>query len=102
MVIRLSDVNDNSPRLARKQWDLTVQETWGDRAPDNTTLLEIAAADRDTANYFYYRVRRTCWQQTQGEIGGNMKGGACWVQGGGRKNGYRGRHEKAAGGERES
>ncbi|XP_050704354.1 putative neural-cadherin 2, partial [Eriocheir sinensis] len=56
VVIRLSDVNDNSPRLARKQWDLTVQETWGDRQPENTTLLEIAAADRDTANYFYYRV----------------------------------------------
>ncbi|XP_050721664.1 putative neural-cadherin 2 isoform X2 [Eriocheir sinensis] len=56
VVIRLSDVNDNSPRLARKQWDLTVQETWGNRDPDNTTLLEIAAADRDTANYFYYRV----------------------------------------------
>ena len=56
MVIRLSDVNDNSPRLARKQWDLTVQETWGDREPENTTLLEIAAADRDTANHFYYRV----------------------------------------------
>lgn len=62
MVIRLSDVNDNSPRLARKQWDLTVQETWGDREPDNTTLLEIAAADRDTSNYFYYRVRWACWQ----------------------------------------
>ncbi|XP_045138941.1 putative neural-cadherin 2 isoform X2 [Portunus trituberculatus] len=56
VVIRLSDVNDNSPRLARKQWDLTVQETWGDKEPENTTLLEIAAADRDTANHFYYRV----------------------------------------------
>ncbi|XP_045132549.1 putative neural-cadherin 2 [Portunus trituberculatus] len=56
VVIRLSDVNDNSPRLARKQWNLTVQETWGEQEPENTTLLEIAAADRDTSNYFHYRV----------------------------------------------
>lgn len=54
----MSDVNDNSPRLARKQWNLTVQETWGEQEPENTTLLEIAAADRDTANYFHYRVRQ--------------------------------------------
>lgn len=77
----MSDVNDNSPRLARKQWNLTVQETWGDSSPENTTLLEIAAVDRDTANYFYYRVRRTCWQEAHGEIGGNMEGKCVAVQG---------------------
>ena len=70
----MSDVNDNSPRLARKQWNLTVQETWGDQEPENVTLLEIAAADRDTANYFHYRVR-----QGEGKGEGEGEGrGAAW------------------------
>ncbi|XP_045130739.1 neural-cadherin-like isoform X2 [Portunus trituberculatus] len=56
VIIRVSDIDDNPPRLARKRWDLTVQETWGNSGSANTTLLEIAASDRDAASYFYYRV----------------------------------------------
>lgn len=56
MVVRLADVNDNSPRLARQLWELEVDETWGKGPPNNTTILEVSAADRDTSNYFYYRV----------------------------------------------
>lgn len=58
MVVRLLDVNDNAPRLARRVWDLEVDESWGQEEPgDNaSTILEITAADPDTANYFIYRV----------------------------------------------
>ncbi|XP_069945504.1 putative neural-cadherin 2 isoform X2 [Cherax quadricarinatus] len=56
VVVRLADVNDNSPRLARQLWELQVEETWGEGPPDNKTILEISAADRDTSNYFFYRV----------------------------------------------
>ncbi|XP_042866471.1 putative neural-cadherin 2 [Penaeus japonicus] len=56
VVIRLVDVNDNSPRLAHRHYNLELNETFGDRDPDNTTLLELLAADRDTTNYFFYRV----------------------------------------------
>lgn len=57
VVVRLADVNDNSPRLARQLWQLEVDETWGDGPPGNHTILEVSAADRDdTSNYFYYRV----------------------------------------------
>ncbi|XP_063847144.1 neural-cadherin-like [Scylla paramamosain] len=56
VVVRLADVNDNSPRLARDVWAVEVDETWGEAPPDNTTLLQITAADKDTSNYFYYRV----------------------------------------------
>ncbi|XP_063588682.1 putative neural-cadherin 2 [Penaeus indicus] len=59
VVVRLADVNDNSPRLTRQLWELEVEETWGTDAPANTTLLEITAADRDTANYFFYRWFKT-------------------------------------------
>lgn len=58
VVIRLVDVNDNSPRLTHRHYNLEVNETFGDRGPDNATLLELLAADRDTTNYFYYRVCR--------------------------------------------
>ncbi|XP_063879939.1 putative neural-cadherin 2 isoform X2 [Scylla paramamosain] len=56
VVVRLADVNDNSPRLARQLWELEVDETWGKGPPNDTTILEVSAADRDTSNYFYYRV----------------------------------------------
>ncbi|XP_069945615.1 putative neural-cadherin 2 isoform X3 [Cherax quadricarinatus] len=56
VVVRLTDVNDNSPRLARREWELEVDETWGDGPPGNDTILEISATDRDTTNYFFYRV----------------------------------------------
>ncbi|XP_071534107.1 uncharacterized protein [Panulirus ornatus] len=56
VVIRLADVNDNSPRLARQLWELEVDETWGEGPPDNSTLLEMSTVDRDTSNYFFYRV----------------------------------------------
>ncbi|CAL4064457.1 unnamed protein product, partial [Meganyctiphanes norvegica] len=56
VVVHLVDVNDNSPRLARPLWELQVMETWGVGPPDNTTLLQVTALDRDTKNYFFYRV----------------------------------------------
>ncbi|CAL4133360.1 unnamed protein product, partial [Meganyctiphanes norvegica] len=56
VVVQLSDVNDNTPQLAREEWDIEVDETWGNDQPSNDTLLELAAMDRDTSNYFYYRI----------------------------------------------
>ncbi|XP_068222054.1 neural-cadherin-like [Palaemon carinicauda] len=56
VVVRLTDENDNSPRLARQYWELEVDETWGDGPPDNVTLLEMTAADPDTRNHFSYKV----------------------------------------------
>ncbi|XP_042879004.1 neural-cadherin-like, partial [Penaeus japonicus] len=56
VVVRVLDLNDNSPLLARRQWDLEVDETWGSTAPDNKTILELTATDRDTANLMHYRV----------------------------------------------
>ncbi|XP_042205076.1 uncharacterized protein LOC121854466 [Homarus americanus] len=56
VVVRLADVNDNSPRLTRDLWQVEVDETWGDGAPTNHTLLQISTTDHDTSNYFFYRV----------------------------------------------
>lgn len=56
VVVRLADVNDNSPRLEQKQWKVEVDETWGSGPPDETSLLQISVLDPDTSNYFYYRV----------------------------------------------
>ncbi|XP_068204753.1 protocadherin Fat 4-like [Palaemon carinicauda] len=56
VVVRLTDENDNSPRLARQYWELEVDETWGDGPPDNLTLLEMTAADPDTKNHFSYKI----------------------------------------------
>lgn len=70
MVVRLADVNDNAPRLSRHLWAVEVDETSGAAPPDtNLTLLQLTATDRDTANYFYYRVG------VRGE-GGRVGGGA--------------------------
>ncbi|XP_066952072.1 neural-cadherin-like isoform X1 [Macrobrachium rosenbergii] len=56
VVVRLTDENDNSPRLARQYWELEVDETWGDGPPNNLTLLEMTAADPDTKNQFSYKI----------------------------------------------
>lgn len=56
VVIRVDDQNDNSPRLARRLWELQVEETPSTAPPPNTTLLELTAADRDAHNTFLYRV----------------------------------------------
>ncbi|XP_068228176.1 neural-cadherin-like [Palaemon carinicauda] len=56
VIVRLVDVNDNSPRLAKKMWEVDVDETWGSGPPDNETLLEISVSDKDMSNYFSYRV----------------------------------------------
>lgn len=55
-MVRLTDVNDNAPRLTQRLWQVDVNETWGAGPPDGSTLLEITTADLDTANYFFYRV----------------------------------------------
>ncbi|KAK7080331.1 Cadherin, partial [Halocaridina rubra] len=77
VVVRLADVNDNSPRLARDLWDVEVNETWGgDPAPNNNTLIQFSTLDHDTSNYFFYRVVEGSgwgWQyfdmRTSGNIG---------------------------------
>ncbi|XP_066957970.1 putative neural-cadherin 2 isoform X2 [Macrobrachium rosenbergii] len=56
VVVRLADVNDNSPRLTRELWQVEVNETWASGPPDNSTLVEISTLDHDTSNYFFYRV----------------------------------------------
>ncbi|XP_064098214.1 putative neural-cadherin 2 [Macrobrachium nipponense] len=56
VVVRLTDENDNSPRLARQYWELEVDETWGEGPPNNMTLLEMTAADPDTKNHFSYKI----------------------------------------------
>ncbi|XP_064115232.1 putative neural-cadherin 2 [Macrobrachium nipponense] len=56
VIVRLVDVNDNSPRLAKKMWEVDVDETWGEGPHSNETLLEISVSDRDMSNYFSYRV----------------------------------------------
>ncbi|KAK8373017.1 hypothetical protein O3P69_013536, partial [Scylla paramamosain] len=66
VVIRVDDQNDNSPRLARRLWELQVEETPSTAPPPNTTLLELTAADRDAHNTFLYRTVRfemwcCCW-----------------------------------------
>ncbi|MPC33527.1 Neural-cadherin [Portunus trituberculatus] len=55
LVVRLTDVNDNSPQLEQKQWEVEVDETWGAGPPDNVSLLEVSVLDVDTSNYFFYR-----------------------------------------------
>ncbi|XP_063874461.1 putative neural-cadherin 2 isoform X1 [Scylla paramamosain] len=56
VVVRVVDQNDNPPRLARRSWEVEVQETPSFAPPANTTLLELTAADRDTATTLHYRV----------------------------------------------
>ncbi|CAL4064812.1 unnamed protein product, partial [Meganyctiphanes norvegica] len=56
VVVRLADVNDNSPRLIQPLWEIKVVETWGAGPSDNSTLLKLSARDQDSHNHFYYRV----------------------------------------------
>ncbi|KAK8405089.1 hypothetical protein O3P69_001579 [Scylla paramamosain] len=56
VVVRVMDENDNPPRLARRHWELKVDETPPEGPPPTTTLLELTAADRDARNAFLYRV----------------------------------------------
>lgn len=58
LVVRLTDVNDNSPQLEQKEWEVEVDETWGVGPPDNNSLLEVSVLDVDTSNYFFYRVSK--------------------------------------------
>lgn len=57
--MRLVDVNDNSPRLEQRLWEVELDETWGNGPPDDASLLEISVVDPDTSNYFFYRVSRS-------------------------------------------
>ncbi|XP_050716089.1 putative neural-cadherin 2 isoform X2 [Eriocheir sinensis] len=56
VVVRVTDENDNPPRLARRQWELEVDETPPYTQPPNTTLLKLTATDKDDNNTFLYRV----------------------------------------------
>ncbi|ROT70200.1 DN cadherin-like protein [Penaeus vannamei] len=76
VLVRLADVNDNSPRLTRQLWQVEVDETWGSGPQSNVTLLEVTASDPDTANYFFYRIVEASgwgWEhfglRTEGTVG---------------------------------
>ncbi|XP_068219630.1 putative neural-cadherin 2 [Palaemon carinicauda] len=56
VVVRLADVNDNSPRLSRDLWEVDVKESWRGEAPSNRTLAQFTTVDHDISNYFFYRV----------------------------------------------
>ncbi|KAK8404802.1 hypothetical protein O3P69_001423 [Scylla paramamosain] len=56
VVVRVMDENDNPPRLARRHWELEVDETPPGAPSPNATLLELTAADKDARNVFLYRV----------------------------------------------
>ncbi|KAK3860230.1 hypothetical protein Pcinc_033702, partial [Petrolisthes cinctipes] len=70
VVIRVTDENDNSPKLSRPHWELEVNETPSNNNNknnnnynnddynnyNNNTLLELTATDKDTSNVFAYRV----------------------------------------------
>lgn len=49
-------MNDNSPRFARREWQVIINETYGTSTPENTTLFEITVNDLDTSNNFLFRV----------------------------------------------
>ena len=57
VVVRLTDVNDNSPRLLKPEWKLEIPETEGMGPPSEEPLLDLAVTDPDRANYFFYRVK---------------------------------------------
>ncbi|XP_045101058.1 putative neural-cadherin 2 isoform X2 [Portunus trituberculatus] len=56
VVVRVVDQNDNPPRLARRSWEVEVQETPRAAPLANTTLLELTAADKDASATLHYRV----------------------------------------------
>lgn len=56
VVVRVADQNDNPPSLARRRWEVEVEETPPAVPPPNTTLLELTAADRDATTSLHYRV----------------------------------------------
>lgn len=55
-MVLVVDENDNPPRLARRRWELEVEETPPATPPPNTTLLELTAADKDTDASLLFRV----------------------------------------------
>lgn len=56
VMVRLTDVNDNSPKLSRSEYHLEIPETWGRGPPEDVALLDLAVTDADVTNYFFYRV----------------------------------------------
>ncbi|MPC09092.1 Neural-cadherin [Portunus trituberculatus] len=56
VVVRVVDQNDNPPRLARRSWEVEVQETPRAAPLANTTLLELTAVDKDASATLHYRV----------------------------------------------
>lgn len=56
-MVLVADENDNPPRLARRRWELEVEETPPSvHPPPNTTLLELTASDEDTESSLLFRV----------------------------------------------
>ena len=56
VIVRLSDLNDNSPRLSRREWNVALDESDGNFSQDDSTLFEMTVDDPDASNYFLFRV----------------------------------------------
>ena len=55
MVISVEDVNDSPPRFEQDEYNITVNETYGDRLPEEA-VLNITVLDEDEHNTFYFSV----------------------------------------------
>ncbi|KAK8405868.1 hypothetical protein O3P69_001976 [Scylla paramamosain] len=58
VVVRVTDLNDNRPRLEHHVWEAAVNETSEEELQDlaSLSLLRLSLLDRDTDNDFLYRV----------------------------------------------
>ena len=55
VAIRVEDVNDSPPRFEQDEYSITVNETYGDRLPEDA-VLNITVLDEDERNTFYFSV----------------------------------------------
>lgn len=53
IAVRLEDVNDNTPKFARPEWQIEIDEG----PQTKNTLFEITVTDPDVSNAFLFRVR---------------------------------------------
>ncbi|MPC81225.1 hypothetical protein E2C01_075832 [Portunus trituberculatus] len=58
VVVDVTDLNDNRPRLEHHVWEAGVNETSEEELQDlpSLSLLRLSLLDRDTDNDFLYRV----------------------------------------------
>ena len=51
----MKDVNDSPPRFSREEYDVVVDETYGDRLSEDA-VLNVTVLDEDEDNMFFYSV----------------------------------------------